>query len=595
MGALTTPTDTMSKRPNYLVRYGWKEVGHLIVAPAATVGGPDTGAGGDGAAAAGFSPVPLQPPAGRTFPVPGYDLRLMSLVDDVGGIPTVGKRLIIVAAVKNVLHFRIFDGDGQMVVDTDETKLTTQGGPIENLRKQLESLWPPHKLTESEKARVIAAVTSIVGYIPVLPKTQVLVQDVNGNGALGIVDSATSMHLVDPVPVLVPPLQVLFNLLSVTRGKTVPNEVLGSGNALVAGQYFILQNAPVTYLQSADSKSGDNYSSTVRVWVNQLEWKEVRSFYGQPPGAQVFITREDEQGRTHVVFGDGQNGARLPTGVNNVVASYRYGSGAAAPAAGSLTVVLQPQPGLRAIRNPVPVGGGSDPDPPHKIRRLAPRSALTFNRAISVDDFEVVAAQAPGVTRAKAAISFDPLAQRPRVTVWVGDDAGAVTATQAAFAASADPNRQPRVVLAQAVIMTLSLTIVYDPRRDRQAVHDAVHQALVDPDTGLLGLNIVAIGQAFYDSQIYAACRAVPGVVAVHSLRFAVTSLFLPPILTRLRELRLPRVDLANTSETLGPEPTRVRAAPPSCSGQRHDPGDGAYLFLPDDDQHLQIAMEAAS
>ena len=92
----------------------------------------------------------------------GYDLRLMSSVNDVSGIPTEGKSLIIVAAVKNVLHFRIFDRDGQMVVDTDETKLTKQAGPIEDLRKQLESLWPPHGLTESEKDRVIAAVTSIL-------------------------------------------------------------------------------------------------------------------------------------------------------------------------------------------------------------------------------------------------------------------------------------------------------------------------------------------------------------------------------------------------------------------------------------------------
>ena len=75
------------------------------------------------------------------------------------------------------------------------------------------------------------------------------------------------------------------------------------------------------------------------------------------------MTREDEQGQTHVVFGDGKNGARLPTGVNNVVASYRYGSGAAVPAAGSLTVVLKPQPGLRSIKNPVAVGGGSRPGP----------------------------------------------------------------------------------------------------------------------------------------------------------------------------------------------------------------------------------------
>jgi len=94
----------------------------------------------------------------------GYDLRLMSSLDDVSGIPREGKNLIIVAAVNSVLHFRIFDGDGEEVVGTDEKRLTDKARQIEDLRKQLESLWPPHELTRSEKDRVITAVTSIVGH-----------------------------------------------------------------------------------------------------------------------------------------------------------------------------------------------------------------------------------------------------------------------------------------------------------------------------------------------------------------------------------------------------------------------------------------------
>jgi hypothetical protein len=92
------------------------------------------------------------------------DLRLMSPVKDVGDIPTGGKNLIIVAAVDQVLHFRIFDGAGNRVVDTDETKLPRQARPIDDLRKQLASLWSLQGLIKSEKDRVITAVTSIVGH-----------------------------------------------------------------------------------------------------------------------------------------------------------------------------------------------------------------------------------------------------------------------------------------------------------------------------------------------------------------------------------------------------------------------------------------------
>jgi hypothetical protein len=90
----------------------------------------------------------------------------MSSVNRVSGIPTEGKRLIIVAAVDHVLHFRIFGGDGKMVVDTDEKRLIEEAAQIGafrgGLRMQLKDLWPPHELTENEKGQVISAVTWIV-------------------------------------------------------------------------------------------------------------------------------------------------------------------------------------------------------------------------------------------------------------------------------------------------------------------------------------------------------------------------------------------------------------------------------------------------
>ena len=87
---------------------------------------------------------------------------LMSPLNDVSGIPTDGRNLIIVASVNNVLHFRIFDSDGKVVVDIDEKRLAEQARQIEDLRKQLESLWPSHEITRSDKGRVVTAGTSIV-------------------------------------------------------------------------------------------------------------------------------------------------------------------------------------------------------------------------------------------------------------------------------------------------------------------------------------------------------------------------------------------------------------------------------------------------
>jgi hypothetical protein len=93
-----------------------------------------------------------------------FDLRLISAVQSASSIPAEGKNLVVVAAVDQVLHFRILDGDGKMVVDTDERRLTERVRPIEDLKDELKDLWPPHELTEGEKGRVIASVTSIIDH-----------------------------------------------------------------------------------------------------------------------------------------------------------------------------------------------------------------------------------------------------------------------------------------------------------------------------------------------------------------------------------------------------------------------------------------------
>jgi hypothetical protein len=183
---------------------------------------------------------------------------------------------------------------------------------------------------------------------------------------------------------------------------------------------------------------------------------------------------------------------------------------------------------------------------------------------------------------------FDPTSQRPVVTVWVGDDDGAVAAAQAALAAAADPNRLPLVKRATAIMMNLSLTYVRDPRYQDSMVQAALQTALIDPDTGLFGTNVVAIGEAFYDSQIYAACLAVPGVQAIHALSFAA------PVAVFARFKFTPLQVALPTREGIGARPPiripwgpGLFRQPPACTGERYDPGPGRFYAVPAANLHL--------
>jgi predicted phage baseplate assembly protein len=353
---------------------------------------------------------------------------------------------------------------------------------------------------------------------------------------------AMSALPVPPLP-LQSPLTAYFNVLGISRGKTVPSEVLGSGDATVTGQAFTLAKTPLTYFAS-----GDGVVSTLAVRVNGRLWREAKSFYQQPADAQIFVTDEDENQVTHVQFGDGVNGARLPTGSNNVVATYRYGSGAKSPLSGEITVIDKPWPNLKSVKNPVAVGGGADPDPPDQVRKYAPLSVMTFGRAISGDDYQAIAARAPGVTRVQAVWSFDGTEQRGAMTLYVGDTPAAAASATTAIAAAGDPHRHVVVVQATPVPVAVVLLVLVDPAYDPAIVAAAVRAAFLDPDTGLFGANRLGVGDAIFHSAMSAACINCEGALA-------------------LRGTAVVAYDIAAQSIVLLP-------------GPRFDPGEGAFFNL---------------
>jgi hypothetical protein len=236
-----------------------------------------------------------------------------------------------------------------------------------------------------------------------------------------------------------------------------------------------------------------------------------------------------------------------------------------------LTNVLTPTPGLKGMRNPLPPTGGALADSPTRLRQLGPSSVLTLDRVVSIDDFAVVAETAGGVTQAVSSFAFDPVSQRPVATIWVAGDSGAAASATAALAGAGAAMRNVRVLTATPVTVTLSVNYLRDSRYADATVQAALITALVDPDTGLLGANVLGIGQVVYDSQITAACLAVAGVAAVQSILFAPesTSRFAPEIF--------------------------FPGGSPAAKALRHDPLAGKFYVVPNDPQHLILVGVVAT
>jgi uncharacterized phage protein gp47/JayE len=306
---------------------------------------------------------------------------------------------------------------------------------------------------------------------------------------------------------------VLFgNVLLASQGETVPNEVVGSGDASQKFQNFELQKQPLTYVPGSGP---DGVSSSLSVRVNGLLWQEVPGLYEQPANAQVYSTSTAEDGRRLIQFGDGAvGGAVLPTGTGNITATYRVGTGVAGRvSANALTTLLDRLQGLTSVTNPLSAEGGADPEPLAMIRSNAPRTVRTFGRAVSLQDFADLITASGEVAKAEAVWIWDGLA--PAVFLSVAGQAGGTFSDPASLAANLnmerDPNRRLLVGNFQRVPIVLSAKVLVQPQYVADDVLTAVLAVLLES----LSFDNLNLGQSIHLSVVYSVMQAVAGVEAV--------------------------------------------------------------------------------
>jgi hypothetical protein len=316
---------------------------------------------------------------------------------------------------------------------------------------------------------------------------------------------------------LVPPVKLFGNCIATSRGETVTGEVLGTGNAAIPNQSFTLKKSPLTYLPTPSEKTPSGLSSTLKIYVDRLQWSEVPSFYGRAPEDEVYIVRENDKNESVVTFGDGVRGRRLSTGAV-VTANYRYGAGAAMPPAGGITQIATAVKGLKSVRSAVAPFGGADAEPAGSLQKFAPRSSLLLGRAVSLADLEAAAASYSGVRAVAAEWRWSSQLQVPAAHIWYLADGDLTELITNRLKTLTQPDTPIQVERALPVSRQLSVQLTIDPKRLEADVLSATRRALMNTETGLLPPERLGIGRPLFRSRLFEFLINTSGVSSVTGL-----------------------------------------------------------------------------
>jgi hypothetical protein len=304
------------------------------------------------------------------------------------------------------------------------------------------------------------------------------------------------------------------NVANATHGETSA-QVLGAGDASQSFQRFELKRLPLTY-RSAPNETGADSELTVR--VGDIEWTEKPTLFGSTPAERAYTLATDEQGKTWVVFGDGVQGARLPSGVNNVRASYRQGVGQNGNVGADTLSQLMTRPlGLKSVSNPMAAQGGTDPEPADQIRRTMPLGTRTIGRAVSLLDYEDFAMAFTGIAKAQAQVLQLPAGPTIAITL-AGQEGVALSSANPvwnnlwlALKAGGDPHVNVALLAYQASTFRLGLKVKRDAAYDIKPLLAAVEAAL----RAHYSFDARSLAQPVLQSDVIAVAHSVSGVVAV--------------------------------------------------------------------------------
>lgn len=323
----------------------------------------------------------------------------------------------------------------------------------------------------------------------------------------------TFLHLVQKLgsPYKRETVTIYGNVVRATHGET-RTETLGSGDGSKTLQQFTLRQSPLTYL-AAPNPAG--VESTLQVRVNDILWHELDSLVEAGSTDRDYVTETDDENKTTVIFGNGQYGARLPTGVENVKAVYRTGIGKPGNVrAGQINLLATKPLGVKSVTNPLRASGGADRESRDSARRNVPLALMALDRLVSVQDYEDFGRSYAGIGKASAARLTNGRRQLVHLSI-VGADNIPIDVSSdlyqnlvQALHQFGDPNLPLQVDLAEVLFLVISASVRLLPDYQWESVEAKIRVKLLDT----FSFERRELGQPVFQAEVFSAIQGVAGV-----------------------------------------------------------------------------------
>lgn len=336
-----------------------------------------------------------------------------------------------------------------------------------------------------------------------------------GPGWIEVAPVIPGTELTDPTDIA--PLErwsttISANVVTADHGETQTLKIIGSGDAVKSNQSFEIKAQELSFVTDPAMPSG--VRAGVELFVGTRRWQQVGNLRDSGPTDAEYEIRVAEDGTVTAHFGDGRNGRRLPTGTDNVRATWRKGVGPSGNVdAGTLRKIVQPDQILAAARQPIPAAGGAETEGVESLRDNAAAGLLTLGRAVSVSDYGKLATQNAQVLQAVSYSAASPAARGELVEVVVVPAGGRMGTLGDDLTRFLDAHGLPGVTVQVVpyVPLPLSLSIsieVQSASYDPDAVAEAVRARIVTD----FALERMRLGRPLFRSQILNAIEAIEGV-----------------------------------------------------------------------------------